>query len=158
MARDCYLDTAGCLVCPEEPAQAYVPAYIAHSANIGWNAGANSIAQLAGDLHLVFTVAQHTAGAVIGLKTARSSQTVPDAVRYGFYFQLSGAFDLVQVIERGLLKTSAVARAAADRFEVRRIGTQVTYWQNDSLVYTSLVPSTGALIANACLYATGDAV
>ena len=155
----CYFDASNCLVCPEVAAIAAVPARIERMPVVGWNAGANSI-QIRDDshLHTVFTMPPGTAGAVVGLKGSRARQTLPVLVEHGWHFQSVGAANMAQVMEGGVTKTSLVARAADDQFEIRRIHGAVTYWKNGTLVYTSLVPSTGAKLVNACLYVSGDAV
>ncbi|WP_333676739.1 hypothetical protein [Dyella sp.] len=155
---DCSFDASGCLVCPEIPAVAPAPGYVKTTAVVGWNAGANSIQQLDGNLHTVFVVQAGDIGTVIGLKSTRMHQTVPDTLDFGLYFQSTNSSDMVQVVEHGVPKTSAVARASSDKFEIRRSGGIVSYLQNGTLLYTSAVKSTGPLVVSACMYASGDAV
>lgn len=158
---DCYFDGAGCLVCPEEPARAYVPARIDHRAVVGWDAGGNTITVVDGNLHAVLpagTVPTGLAGAVIGLKSERSRQTVPDLIEHGWFFQSLAGHDMAQVVERGSQKTAPAVRASTDVFELRRQKGQVTYWKNNTLVYTSMAQSSGVKLLNCCLYASGDAI
>ena len=153
-----YFDTSGCLVTPARPAIAYQPARIEQRAVTGWNAGANSIDQLDGDLHVVFAMPMGVAGVVLGLKGSRRKQTVPELIEHGFYFQSLGGTNLVQIIERGVAKSTNAARAANDTFEIRRVGGAVTYLKNNVRIYSSSQPSRGPLVVNTCLYASGDAV
>ena len=158
MSVDCYFDASGCLVCPEEAAVPAVPAYTRQVANIGWNAGADSVDMLTGDVHTVFGVDTTIAGVVVGLKSTRLLPTVPNMTNYAFYFQQVGAATMVQVIERGAAKTDLRSYTSDDVFEVRRSNGVVTYWQNGDLIYTSATRSSGGLVVNACLYASGDSV
>jgi hypothetical protein len=155
---DRYYDAAGCLVTPERPGIDPVPAVTERRVVIGWNAGANSMTELDGDLHTVFTLPAGTAGVVLGLRSERQRQTVPELVEHGLYFQSAGINDMVQVIEQGVVKTDPVSRGLADTFEIRRVLGRVTYWQNDRLLHESSARSTGAKVVNACLYASGDSV
>ncbi|CAM5593312.1 hypothetical protein [Rhodanobacter lindaniclasticus] len=156
-ACDPYRDANGCIVWPACPAVAYEPARIEQQAVLGWNAGANSITELGGDLHTVFTMPA-VSGVVIGLRSGRTRQTTPDLIEHGLYFNALGGMNLVHVVERGLGATSIVVRNPADTFEIRRVGGRVTYWRNGALLHASTARSTGAKVVNACLYASGDAV
>ena len=155
---DCYYDNSGCLVCPEVDAKPAVPGYYVSRPVVGWSAGANTVKQLDGDVHAVFSLPGGTAGAAIGFKTSRTRQVVPDLVLFGFYFQSVGGADVVQVIESGVMKTSPVLRAGTDTFEVRRIIGNVEYLITKTLVYTSTLKSVGSIVLNACLYASGDEI
>jgi hypothetical protein len=152
-----YKDANGCIVWPACPAVAYVPAHIEQQLVLGWNAGANSITELAGDLHTVFTMPA-VAGVVIGLRSGRAKQTTPDLIEHGLYFATFAGVHMVHVVERGLGATSNLARAESDTFEIRRLAGRVTYWRNGALLYASNARSTGAKVVNACLYASGDSV
>lgn len=151
-----YIDEHGCTIVPECPAIAYVPPRIEHKANVGWNAGANSITELGGDLHTVFTAPTPEVGMIIGLRTGRTSPILPNRVEHGLFFQSVGTENFVQVIESNLTKTSPVSYTASTSFEIRRVGAQVTYWQDGESIYSSAAPSFGTKVVNACLYASGD--
>lgn len=152
-----YIDGDGCIVWPACPAIAHVPAQIVQQAVLGWNAGANSITELTGDLHTVFTM-PIVAGVVIGLRSGRARNTMPELIEHGFYFNSVAGTGLVHVVERGLAATGTIIRGASDTFEIRRVGGRVTYRRNGALLYTSAALSTGAKVVNACLYASGDNV
>lgn len=155
---DCYYDGAGCLVCPEQDAQPYIPARVEQRAVLGWNAGANSIDTVDGGLHVVFTQPLGVVGVVIGLKGGRAQQVVPSQIEHGWYFQRSGGLDIVQPIERGQVLGSPITGRGADTvFELRRSDGVVTYLMGGSVVRTSSVRSEGSKVANCCIYASGDA-
>jgi hypothetical protein len=155
---DCYFDGSGCLICPEQEAAPAVPARVDHQVVIGWNAGANSIAVQDGNLHVVVTNQALVAAVVVGLKSDRDRQTVPDLIEHGWYFQSLAGVGVAQVIERGVTKTMVAAYDFSDAFELRRVNGLVTYLKNDAAVYTSTVPSLGSKVVNSCLYASGDNV
>lgn len=152
-----YQDADGCTVWPECPGQSYVPAQIVEQPVLGWNAGANSITELDGNLHTVFTMPA-VAGAVIGLRSGRARQTMPELIEHGLYFNSAAGVHLVHVVERGLGATGTITRALGDSFEIRRVDGQVTYWRNGKLLYRSTSRSTGVKVVTACLYASGDNV
>lgn len=154
---DCYFDAAGCLVCPEQAEQPYIPARVEQRAVLGWNAGANSIATVDGDLHAVFTQPPGVVGVVIGLKGTRTQQTIPSQIEHGWYFQSSGGLDIVQPMERGQVIGSPITgRTGSTVFEVRRSSGVVTYVMDGEVIHTSVAPSAGAKVVNCCMYASGD--
>jgi hypothetical protein len=154
---DCYYDAAGCLVCPEKAAQPFVPSRIERRAVLGWNAGANSIAVLDGDLHVVFDLPLGAVGTIMGLKGNRKQPTIPSLIEHGWYFQKVGGVDLVRPIERGVASGSQITgRTSTTLFEIRRVNGKVTYLMNGAVVRTSATPSHGAKVVNCCLYASGD--
>lgn len=156
---ECYYDAAGCLVCPEQDAQAYVPARIEQQAELGWNAGADSIDALDDDLNTVFDMPMGVVGVVIGLKGGRSNPTVPGLIEHGWYFQKQGGVNVCQPIERGTpIGTPFAGRVEATSFEIRRVGSTVTYLRDGALVATSTTPSHGPKVVNTCLYASSDSV
>jgi hypothetical protein len=156
---DCYYDEAGCLVCPEQAAQDYLPPSIENRAVVGWNAGANSLVMLDGDLRAKFDMPLGEIGTIIGLKGDRAKPTNPALIEHGWYFQKGGSTDLVQPIERGVTIGSPITGRTADTvFEIRRIQGLVSYWKDGVKVYTSALPSAGVKVVNCCLYASGDTV
>jgi hypothetical protein len=98
------------------------------------------------------------AGIVIGLRSGRARNTMPELIEHGLYFNSAAGVHLVHVMERGLGATGTIGRDLADTFEIRRVGGRVTYWRNGALLYTSTARSTGVKVVNACMYASGDAV
>jgi hypothetical protein len=160
MPRDCVvteppITETRCTECPEI---APIPSSVIEHPILGWNAGANSVVELDGDVHVVFYVPESCAGIVLGFKQSRAFQVQPELITHGFWLspvsgQLHG-----YVTERGVRKTPAALRAATDKFEIRRRAGAVSYHVNDALIYTSAVRLYGPVLVNACLYATGDAI
>lgn len=152
----CYVDADSCLVCPEQPYIPFSPPHVDHKPVIGWNAGANSLATIDGDLHMVLTMPKGTTGALVGLKGSRSRQTLPSLIEHGWYFQSAGGADVAQVVEGGSPQTALATRLDTDSFEIRRQGADVIYLKNGTVVHNSTLPSLGPKLVNACLYASGD--
>lgn len=150
-----------CVTCSEVPEQPFVPGHVEYGVQLGWNAGANSIAEVDGSLHTVFQVPAGVAGVVAGLRSlwrGRDMAFDPGRVEYGLYFTSAGGVNLVSVIERGNERISPVIRAADATFEIRRVGSFVTYRMNGALMYESAIASFGQMIVTGCLYATGDSI
>lgn len=157
--RNCTLDDNLCLTCPEIDPVSALPATHVTTPNLGWNAGANSVTALAGDVHTVFGVPESENGVMVGLRRASDARppVAPAFITHGLYFfNTRGAY--VIPIENGVQQGSPVAYAVDDIFEVRRVGGRVSYYQNTTLLRQSTLPSTGAVRVMTCLYAAGDNV
>lgn len=155
----CYVDAHGCTVCPAVPGAPAVPPQEVSDANLGWNAGANSVAMLDGDLHFVFTMPESVVGVIMGLRSARAGVGIPDLVEFGFLFFTTAGVDNYAVIERGNSAVFAVQTRApglGEQFEIVRRGERVTYLVNGVPLYTSTRHSSGRLVATNCSYASGD--
>ena len=154
---DCYYDADGCLVCPEQDAQPYIPSRIERRPVLAWNAGANSITTRDGGMRVKFTQPLGVIGAIIGFKSGRTHQTVPGLVEHGWYFQNVGGVDLVQPIESGKVLGMPIAGRTADTlFEIRRVDGVVRYVMDGVVVRVSDVNSVGYKVVNCCLFASGD--
>lgn len=119
---------------------------------LGWNAGARSLGLIFGS-----GLAQFTLGSAVGVAAGFNSANLGAGygeIQHGFLL----ASGLVRIIERGAAVFTAGTYAVGDVFEVRRDGSQVSYWQNNALVYTSSSPSTGTVFLDASMYAGGDVI
>lgn len=119
--------------------------------NLGWNSGARSVQSLAGDGFAVFSATVQSAGIVVGF-CARQVDDGYATLQHAFMF----AHGIAYVYENGAQQARLGAFAAADTFRVQRLNGQVTYYQNDTRVYTSQQPSAGPVFVAASLYAGGD--
>lgn len=155
---ECYYDAAGCLICPEQQAQEYIPSRLEQRAVLGWTAGANSIIELDGGLRALFTQPLGVIGIVLGLKGGRQQQTIPSQIAHGWYFQKVSGLNIAQPIERGaVVGTPFVDRADDTVFEIRRAASGVVTYAVDGLkVWTSITRSVGPRVLNCCLFASGD--
>lgn len=156
--RDCYGTPDGCIVCPQLPAVPYAPDSAVTDPRLGWNAGANSIAMVAGDLHVTDTVAVPPAGLVIGLKAVRNNQTDPADVLHGLFFYRNGGQPRVEVREQGARIGIAHNYAAGAAWEIRRVGAWITYLVAGVVLAKTPAKTLGPMLVNACLYAAQDGV
>lgn len=120
--------------------------------NLGWNAGARSIATLPGDGYVEFTVAS-AVGVAAGLNG--SNQGTGYAEMEHAIFLSDGK---ARVYESGVSKYLIGDFAAGDEFKIRRSNGVVTYYQNGALVYTSEVASSGTVFLDAAMYSAGDEI
>lgn len=157
MGINCTTDyKTGCVSCPDIPASPAAPAQSQAANATGWNAGANSIAQIDGNLHTVFSFNSPPAGVVTGFKNSRSKQTDPNQVLYGFYVYAIGQQAYVKVLEKSVTRFGPVPYTLGTNLEIRRTSGFVDYLIDGVHVYHSSTPSAGPLMLNACLYASGD--
>lgn len=155
---DCYYDTAGCLVCPAIPASPARPARVQTDPNLGWNAGANSLAMLDGDVRVAFALDALPTGIYVGLKGARRGVTAPELIPHAFYLYSAAGRGFVEVRERGLMRDSPKTYTLGDLLEIRREAGRVSYWLASALLYQSDARSTGPVLVNTCLYSAGDTI
>lgn len=155
---DCYFDTNGCLVCPAIPAAPAQPASVRVLPNLGWNAGANSVHVLSGDVSLKDALTEAPAGIVIGLKTSRLLQTEPTLIDHALYFYTVAGVVFVEIHELGVQVGQAVEYPLGTPFEIRRIGSTVLYFVGGLLLATAAAKSLLPVLVNTCLYSAGDLV
>lgn len=148
-----------CITTPERPHQPAVPARIEPVQVLDWNAGANSVAELAGNVLVRFTM-DRVVGVVLGLVADRASPANMARITHGILFSQSpGGSPRWQVIEAGAVRTAARDYVPDDtEFRIERRGAGVVYLADGELVYASRVPSTGTAICGTALYASGDTV
>ncbi len=146
----------GCAAIPAVPA---VNSYDYHE---GWNAGANSIENIDGDVHTVFMVDIGVAGAVGFCPYPRVDVTSKENLTHAFYFDKGPGGDArYQIMERGRIVRGALPYdPSVDEFEITREGTdgRVTYSVNDTVVFTSSAGVFGPLVVGTALYRGGDAI
>lgn len=126
---------------------------------IGWNAGANSITRLDGNVRTVFTMNTQTTGAVIGLTSEpRPASGARENIQYAFYFYMTTGGARFGIRDRGreLHIGAGTYTHEVTVFEIRRYQGTVFYVIDDEVVYVSPTPSTGSLCVGSCFYTAGD--
>lgn len=156
-----------CTTCTGQPAIPATPGRAPSRvpvANLAWNAGAVTATPvgadktLSGDLHIAFD-AEPCGGIVLGLDAAgRGDVTDPATILHAWYVKTVNGATFAQPIERGVLKSSALAIATGARLEVRRVGRVVSYRAADVEHYVSDTSSYGALLGAVAMFASGDSV
>ncbi|MGO1073572.1 hypothetical protein [Lysobacter sp. CA199] len=125
----------------------------------GWNAGANSVDRLDGDLRTVFQVDIAAAGAV-GFAFERPDAGLYTSLSHAFYFDtdpLDGT-RRVACMEFGRWMTTPTTYTRGDEFELRRQSGLVAFSINGESVYVSPNLSTGPVIVGAALFRAQDRV
>lgn len=146
----CYPGTPGSPPTPGTPSS---PSQTLADYRLGWNAGAISDAAFPSDCALTLSVTASSVGIVVGLNGSNAGAGYAE-IDHALYFSHGRAL----VYEAGVQKGFVHAFASADSFEIRRVGTLVTYYQNAALIYTSDVASTGNVFADSSFYAGGDRI
>lgn len=147
-----------CQSYPEIPFIAPVPPRVVTTPIRAWNAGANSIAELDGDLRLAFTMPR-VIGVVLGITSDRGA--VIDNARCShaiYFFQTAGGAPRYRLREFGTSVSPEAAYAPDDEFEIRRVGGAVQFLRNGVRLRRSPVPSAGMVSVGSALFATGDTV
>lgn len=142
------------------PAVPPVPGYTVFDQVRAWDAGANSIAAVDGNLQLTFGVPP-----VMGVKVG----FFPEGPRPGhdaaalvnsFYIFSTADRQRWVIIDHGRTITPVNDNVAYNgmEFEIRREGGVVSYYVDGGHVFTSKTPSSGPLRVGSTLYKTGDMV
>lgn len=128
---------------------------ISYGHNPGWNAAARSLFSIGGNGYATFSISTSNAGSVVGLNELNDSAGAGYfEISYGIF--CSGGY--YNVIEQGAAKTAKAAYLASDVFKIDRTAGVVTYYLNNTLVYTSSRNSADELLLDCSLYAAGDTI
>jgi hypothetical protein len=92
--------------------------------------------EFSGDFTFSFKSLETVYYRYIGISDAALSGLGNTSIDYAFYLQNAGVAD---VRESGTLRTSTFAYTKASIFKIQRNGSTITYYHNDTLIYTSLV-------------------
>lgn len=157
----------GCITCPQIPVELGRPGGLVVTPDFGWNAGANSVATLDGDIRLRFTVAQASA-LVVGLRReidGRDGQHQPGRIRRGWRVRTIAGVVVADVLEVGISRTMPAPLAPCDVLEIQRVGNACHYLINGVPKLRTLNtyniggnPLNGPVFVTACLYASSDGV
>lgn len=138
---------------PPTPGVPGTPGTMARDFNIGWNAGARSIASASTDCAYTFSVDPVAVGIVTGLNDS-DLDTGFNEIDFGLYC----AHGAARVYENGVGKTAAVPFNVEDTFVIQRRGRTVTYAKNGVVFYTSTKSSSGEVFADASMFMGGDTI
>ena len=114
----------------------------------GWgNSGAASVQTIPGDGAVEFTTVTTDTYRMLGLSNSNASASY-NTIGYALYLRNDGT---LSVYEGGTHRGRFGSYQSGDILRVERIGNAVHYKRNGSIFYTSSIPSTGALLADAAL-------
>lgn len=123
----------------------------------GWDAGANSIAELDGDVYVKFEVPV-ALGVRVGFFSGVRNPANVDALLHSFYVYTDAAGKHWSIVDHGR-QIQLNGQAAADTvYEIRRYAGQISYLVNNVLVWRSPNLSQGPLSVGTTMYAPGDMV
>lgn len=122
--------------------------------NLGWNAGARSILYFQRNGYVQFSASQANVACVCGLNN-QNNGTDYQEIEYAFHLD----HGVVRIMESGVDKLYVGTFTSTDVFKIDRFDGEVKYYQNGTLVYTSLIPSTDQYqFLDVSLYSGGDMV
>jgi hypothetical protein len=141
------------------PATPTIPGYTVIVPSNGWNAGANSIAELDGDLYVRFQI-PNALGARVGFFTGGTRDSTDlDALQAGFYIYSDAAGARWSIIDQGRqVVLDSNAHGPSTYYEIRRVSGQISYVVDDEVRWRSPVLLEGALRVGTTLYSPGDMV
>jgi hypothetical protein len=116
-----------------------------------FNAGAVSVATLAGDGFVEFTTGESTSDKAIGLSTGNGGQGLAD-IDFAIRLNASGR---ASIDEGGINRGGIGPYAAGDVFRVQAEDGVVTYWRNGKLKYTSALAPSFPLLVDTSLRTPG---
>ena len=121
----------------------------------GWgNSGAASVQAIPGDGAVEFMVMTTNTKLILGL--SNSNEDAHDrTIDYAIFARDYGT---VAVYENGVGRGDFGSYQSGDVLRVERVGSTIVYKQNGTTLYTSTIPSTGELIADAALNQAGSKI
>lgn len=120
-----------------------------------WNAGAASVETLNGDGYLEFTTSENNLAKMVGLSNGDGDQGYAD-IDFAIYLKSTGQ---VAIYEGGVLRDGRIVPyAAGDLFRIEVLGDQVTYLQNDAVIYTSGLAPTFPLLVDTSIRNLGGTI
>lgn len=151
-----------------------IPAKYRSDPQIGWNAGAVSLDDFDGDLHVTFQSSIAVGGAVGFLTSARAAE-LDDAgdppqladLLFAWYFDTDGNADpRARIMENGKIVATLGGYDPGEdgtTFEIRRVRGRMSYWTQDGVdapveVYVSKRTGSGDWNVGSALYAGGDTI
>lgn len=150
--------------CVECPAIAPRDPSVEEHPLLGWNAGADSINVLDGNVHTQFDIPVHAMGVVVGFKRDHRGVHRPELIDHALWFTSVAGSSIVYVAERGVRVSAPRSYGVDHRFAIERRGGVVRYlalapgaasWQ---LLHATESAITGPIGVSMCAYATGDAI
>lgn len=147
-----------CTTYPAVPGVPGTPGQVFSEPSNTWDAGANSVVELDGDVRLKF-VTPHAVGAVVGLTGTRDAVGSYTRMSHAFYFHYTmGGRPVCQAMEHGEAVTHEAAHNADSEFSIERVNGEVSYYVDDVLLHRSTLTSEGVVSAGCALYSSGDRV
>ena len=127
-------------------------ATVTKTAATGWgNAGAASLITFDKNAGMEFTVNETNTVRICGL-SSKNQDANYTTIDYAIYPYSNGT---LYVYEKGVSKGSFGTYQTGDKLRVERSGNTIFYKRNNTLLYTSTVPSSGVLVPDCAFYTSG---
>jgi hypothetical protein len=120
----------------------------------GWNGGAASWNTVANNGYLQFTASETSTARMIGLSNTFTSSSYT-TIQYALYLTNSGG---LQIYESGSYKGTYGTYNTNDVFKIAVENSVVKYYQNGTLLYTSIITPTLPLLADVSINSNGGTV
>jgi len=154
-----YTDRNGCIHYPAIAAVPPVPYTRTETPTQAWDAGANSVRQLHGDVRLEFSGVQPPVGSVIGLTVDRQAITNPARMAFAWYLTLhDNGTPQALCYEHGVITSAAYNYDEHSVFAIERGGRHIVYWLDGVMRRRTLstLPIDKAVSVGAALYGGYD--
>lgn len=152
--------TPGETICTTYPAIDEIPAVPAWVETIAvneWDAGANSIKELDGDVHTVFSFDTPVVGVAVGFVNHRENVHDYSRLMFGVLMsQSASGTPQFRVMEYGRFRTGFIEYALGEPIELRRVQNEFSAWYNGERLLRGSQAYDGPLIVGSSLYSTGD--
>lgn len=146
-----------CTTYPAVDAIPHVPARTETKIVNAWDAGANSVDELDGDVRTVFSFDSKVVGVAVGFVDHRDD--VQDYARLAIGVLMSQSASGVpqfRVMEYGRFRTEFIEYWLGEEIEIRRVQGEFSVWYEDWCVFRSTQFHDSPLIVGSSLYSTGD--
>lgn len=123
----------------------------------GWGtAGYTSVESITGDGYIEWTATESNTDRVIGLSTVDTDLSF-NTIEFGWYLESAAVLDNFESGASPYTQTSYVANTTT--FRIAREGTQIKYYKNGLLEYTSAATApVGALFVDTAIYQNGATI
>jgi hypothetical protein len=127
------------------------------AATSAWDSGATSSTTLAGDGYVQFTATTTGKYRALGFSPGGTTSINFNTIGHGIDLKGGGTPTQFAVIELGTEIVTGTY-ASGDVFKVVRVGTTITYYQNGTLIYTSLAAASGNQVVDSAFFDTGGTI
>lgn len=146
-----------CTTYPEIDEIPAVPAWVETIAVNEWDAGANSIKELDGDVHTVFSFDAPVVGVAVGFVNHRENVHDYSRLMFGVLMsQSASGTPQFRVMEYGRFRTGFIKYTLGEPIELRRVQNEFSAWYNGERLLRGSQAYDGPLIVGSSLYSTGD--
>jgi hypothetical protein len=146
-----------CTTYPEIDEIPAVPAWVETIVVNEWDAGANSVQELDGDVRTVFSFDAPVVGVAVGFVDHREDVHDYSRLMFGVLMSQSAAgTPQFRVMEYGRFRTGFIEYTLGEPIELRRVQNEFSAWYDGERLLRGSQAYDGTLIVGSSLYSTGD--